>query len=88
MGTEIQALRVWREREGWTQEQLAVYAGVSALTVRKIEKRYAGYGGPAANTRRKLADALGVGVAQIEEFRVDDDDAKRDPEYHRTGLAG
>jgi transcriptional regulator with XRE-family HTH domain len=65
--TEVLPLKEWRLRRYWTYRHLAGKAGVSTFTIQRIEK-----GGRAQEiTARKLADALGVSVAQVVEFTKD-----------------
>jgi putative transcriptional regulator len=59
VGEEVKRLR---QAKGWTQEQLAVYAGSSQPTVNLLE---AGKRNPSATTLEKLARALGVEVAEF-----------------------
>jgi transcriptional regulator with XRE-family HTH domain len=64
-------LRALRLNLGLTQAELATKAGVSEFTVVRLEtgkgKR------PHPSTRRKLADALGVTIADIDELRGNGD---------------
>ncbi len=60
---QIPRLRRWRERQGLTQKELADLAGVSPRSV----AGYEGGDGTRPNTARKLADALGVAVADLME---------------------
>jgi transcriptional regulator with XRE-family HTH domain len=65
-------LRVLRLNLGLTQAELAAQAGVSKFTVVRLE---AGKGRhPHPSTRRKLAAALGVAIADVDELRGDGDD--------------
>ena len=59
VGEEIKRLR---QAKGWTQEQLAVYAGSSQPTVNLLE---AGKRNPSASTLEKLARALEVEVVDL-----------------------
>jgi transcriptional regulator with XRE-family HTH domain len=60
-------LRVLRLNRGLTQAQLAERAGVSEFTVIRLER---GQGKrPYPSTRQKLADALGVEIAAVDELR-------------------
>ena len=59
IGREIRRLR---EGKNWSQAQLAVYAGSSQPTVNQIES---GKRNPSTRTLQKLAEALGVGVADL-----------------------
>ena len=52
-------LREWRERRGWSLRQLGERAGVSYVTIAKIE---AGTMSPTVSTLEKLADALDIPV--------------------------
>ena len=59
VGEEVKRLR---RAKGWTQEQLAVYAGSSQPTVNLLE---AGKRNPSAATLEKLARALEVEVVDL-----------------------
>ncbi len=59
VGEEVKRLR---QAKGWTQEQLAVYAGSSQPTVNLLE---AGKRNPSASTLEKLARALEVEVVDL-----------------------
>src|SRR5918993_4290446 len=59
VGEEVKRLR---QARGWTQEQLAVYAGSSQPTVNLLE---AGKRNPSASTLEKLARALEVEVVDL-----------------------
>jgi transcriptional regulator with XRE-family HTH domain len=59
VGEELKRLR---QAKGWTQEQLAVYAGSSQPTVNLVE---AGKRNPSAATLEKLARALEVEVVDL-----------------------
>ncbi len=59
VGAEVKRLR---QAKGWTQEQLAVYAGSSQPTVNLLE---AGKRNPSAATLAKIAGALGVEVGDF-----------------------
>jgi transcriptional regulator with XRE-family HTH domain len=62
-------LRALRLNLGLTQTELAERAGVSEFTITRLEtgrgKR------PHPSTRRKLAGALGVAIADVDELRGD-----------------
>ena len=67
MRRRMAPLRVLRLNRGLTQAQLAERAGVSEFTVIRLER---GQGKrPYPSTRRKLADALGVEIAAVDELR-------------------
>jgi len=57
-------LRFWRERKALTQQQLADKAGITRVTVARVE---AGLEQPYPTTVRKLADALEVGPEDLME---------------------
>jgi transcriptional regulator with XRE-family HTH domain len=70
-------LRTLRLNAGLTQAELAQAAGVSAPSIKRLE---AGKGKrPYPSTRRKLAAALGVAIAEVDELRGDG------PSEHATG---
>jgi transcriptional regulator with XRE-family HTH domain len=51
-----------RAEQGWTQQRLADESGVNKATINQIEK---GRRSPNVETLEKLADALGVGIADF-----------------------
>ena len=57
-----QQIRRFREAKGWNQAELAVYAGIGPSGISQIET---GKRNPSAATLQKIADALGVGVADF-----------------------
>lgn len=59
LGKEIKRLR---KRKGWTQTELAVYAGSSQPTINQIES---GARNPSTRTLEKVAGALGVEVRDL-----------------------
>jgi transcriptional regulator with XRE-family HTH domain len=54
---KLTRLRMWRERKALTQQQLAEKAGLTRVTVARVET---GREEPYPTTVRKLADALGL----------------------------
>jgi putative transcriptional regulator len=58
----LEAIREFRRMKGWTQDDLAVEAGMSQDTISAVE---AGRREPHASTLRKIARALGVEVADL-----------------------
>jgi transcriptional regulator with XRE-family HTH domain len=56
-------LRELREKAGWTQQQLAMAAGLSLSLVTRIEQ--GAREDPRLSTLRALADALGIGVGEL-----------------------
>ena len=54
---KLARLRMWRERKALTQQQLAEKAGVTRVTVARVE---ASLEEPYPTTVRKLANALGL----------------------------
>ncbi len=56
------AVRIFRERRGWTQAQLGKEAQVDAGYVSRIET---GSVDPGLQVQRRLADALGVSMAEL-----------------------
>jgi transcriptional regulator with XRE-family HTH domain len=82
VGEEVKRLR---QAKGWTQEQLAVYAGSSQPTVNLLE---AGKRNPSATTLEKLARALGVEVADFfpkpQEPQPSLEDAARSDEFQEA----
>ena len=59
----LERLREWRESRGLTQRELASDAGVGEVTVARVEAGTS----VRPNTARKLADVLGVTVADLME---------------------
>ena len=69
------ALRAIRLDRGWSQEELADQAGVDAATIVRLER---GRGRrPYPGTRKRIADALGVAVSDVQEFANGEDPASR-----------
>jgi transcriptional regulator with XRE-family HTH domain len=56
------AVRQLREKRGFTQEALAHEAGVTTGTLSMIER---GHSNPAWGTARRIAEALGVSLAEL-----------------------
>jgi transcriptional regulator with XRE-family HTH domain len=75
IGREIRRLR---EEKGWTQAKLAVDAGIGVSAVSLIE---AGKRNPSATTLAKIAEALGVGVADL--FPLGQAPLFREPPEHK-----
>ena len=69
-------LRRLRRLKGWSLRDLAREAGVSVDTVLDLENRTRV---PRPSTMRKIAGALGVEIAVVDEFREDDDDHRPVP---------
>jgi transcriptional regulator with XRE-family HTH domain len=63
-------LRRLRRLKGWSLRDLAREAGVSVDTVLDLENRARV---PRPSTMRKIAGALGVEIAAVDEFREEDD---------------
>lgn len=61
-------LRRLRRLKGWTQRQLADAAGVGLATVNRLER---GLREPRPGTMVRLAQALGVKIGDVDEFRED-----------------
>ena len=59
-GTSL--IRAWREYFGLTQQELAQRAGMSQPALARLEK---GDSKPRASTLKKLAEAMGISVAQL-----------------------
>jgi transcriptional regulator with XRE-family HTH domain len=60
---------VLRLNRGLTQAELAARAGVSEYTIVRLERRQRKR--PHPSTRRKIAQALGVDIADVDELRGD-----------------
>lgn len=73
-------LKGWRERRGMSQRDLALAAGVTQQSVSKFERGAKGSSEPAA---RRLAEALGVGVAEL---RRAPEAGKSEPRVSRLSL--
>jgi transcriptional regulator with XRE-family HTH domain len=67
MEPTVARLAQWRHRVPWTQQELAAAAGVSAGTVRAIER--GAHQAVRPRVIRALATALGVAPAAVAEFR-------------------
>lgn len=59
---DVSIIRAWREYFDLTQEQLAQRAGLSQPALARLEKADAN---PRTSTLKKLADAMGITVAQL-----------------------
>jgi transcriptional regulator with XRE-family HTH domain len=57
-----EALKAWRMGQRLTQEQLAERSGLSYKFIGEIER---GRANPTVDTLARLADALGIGVAEL-----------------------
>lgn len=64
-------LREWRERRAMTQRDLAQAAGVTQVTISRLEQYQHD---PTPTTVRKLATALRVDSEQLMELGATDDD--------------
>ena len=64
----VPPLRQLRRLKGWTQAQLAEAAGVTRVTIQKLES---GVREPRVSTMARIAEALGVPIRQVDEFRED-----------------
>jgi transcriptional regulator with XRE-family HTH domain len=56
-------LKEIRRRKGWSQQKLAEVAGLSYVTIAKIEQNRAKE--PTIHSMIKIADALGVSIDEI-----------------------
>jgi transcriptional regulator with XRE-family HTH domain len=63
---DVPPLRQLRRLRGWTQAQLAEAAGVTRVTIQKLER---GVREPRPSTMVAVARALGVEIRQVDEFR-------------------
>ncbi len=63
-GPRGQTIRMLRAERGWNQKELAAAAGVSNLTIVRLENET---GHPHAKTLHKVAEALGVSVRDLYE---------------------
>ena len=68
-------LRRLRRLKGWSLRDLAREAGVAVDTVLDLEHRARL---PRPSTMRRIAAALGVAIAEVDEFREADDPAAPD----------
>ena len=64
-------LRELRRRRGWTQEELADQTGLSADTIRRLER---GKNNPSLDTITKIANGLQLTVAAVINDRFDEVD--------------
>jgi transcriptional regulator with XRE-family HTH domain len=62
----VMSLRAHRYRVGWSQVELARRANVTQKTISLLERGHRLHSYPA--TCKRIADALGVEVAEIEEL--------------------
>jgi transcriptional regulator with XRE-family HTH domain len=62
-----QRIRHFRKAKGWSKERLALEAGLSSKTIKRLEK--AEIKTPQSATYDKLADALGIEVRQLDAGR-------------------
>jgi transcriptional regulator with XRE-family HTH domain len=58
---QLARTKEWRESRGFTQRELAAEAGISEVTVARLETGHSS----TPPTARKIADALGVSVADL-----------------------
>jgi XRE family transcriptional regulator, regulator of sulfur utilization len=56
------AVRIFRERQGWSQARLAEAAGLDRGYVSRIET---GIVDPGLDMQRRLADALGINLSEL-----------------------
>lgn len=61
---DVPLIRAWRERLGMTQEAVAQRAGMKQSALARLER---GEGKPRKSTLKKLAEAMNLTVAQIED---------------------
>ncbi len=77
---KLPGLKGWRERRGMNQRDLALAAGVTQQSVSKFER---GTKGSSEPTARRLAEALGVGLADL---RRAPEAGKSEPRVSRLSL--
>ncbi|MGH2370893.1 MAG: helix-turn-helix domain-containing protein [Chloroflexota bacterium] len=65
----VPALRRLRRLRGMTQQELAAAAGVHVDTIHDLERGAARE--PRPTTMRRIAQALGVGIGDVDEFVVE-----------------
>lgn len=75
-------LRGWRNRRGWTQEQLAAVSGLEQSTISRLETDPDA--NPTDDTKERLAKALGIAPSKIR-FTEPEPEASVDPEGDREG---
>ncbi len=63
-GIPLPGLRAARQRRGWTQRELAAFAGIGSGTIAAVE---AGRRNAYPKTVRRLAHALGTEIANLVE---------------------
>ena len=74
-GQPMPRLRTLRLNAGLTQQELARLAGVSVETIVRLE---GGRGRrPFPGTRRRIAEALGVPISEIDELKAPPEDEQR-----------
>jgi DNA-binding XRE family transcriptional regulator len=65
----VPAMKLYRERNGLSQHDLAKRTGISASSLGRIER---GESVPRLNTAEKVAEALGKGITDIWELKLQD----------------
>ncbi len=61
---DVPLIKAWREYLSMTQDSVASLAGMKQSALARLER---GEGKPRKATLRKLADAMGVSIPQLEE---------------------
>ena len=82
---KLPGLKEWRERRGMNQQKLALAVGLTQQSVSRFER---GTKGCSESTARSLAEALGVGVAELRRAREEGRSAPSvsHPSLHRAYL--
>jgi transcriptional regulator with XRE-family HTH domain len=75
------AVRIFRERRHWRQEDLARAAGITRAYVSRIESGAVGLG---IDTQRRIAEALGVELSELMSQAEEEQERRR----RRLGLEG
>jgi transcriptional regulator with XRE-family HTH domain len=78
----VPPLRQLRRLKGWTQTQLAEAAGVTRVTIQKLE---AGVREPRPSTMARIAAALGVQIRAVDEFAAPPPPRRGGPQRPQDG---
>ena len=76
------AVRIFREREGWSQAQLSQAAGIDRGYISRIE---AGSVDPGLEMQRRIADALGISHVELIAQALEEEQRRRRQAERRAG---
>ena len=74
-------LRKIRKEKGLTQKELGSLCGIAEPTIRRYES---GNLHPKFETRKKIADALGVSVLDLVDYKISGDEKEKQDAFHRA----